>query len=137
MPQGSVLGSLLFLLHINYLHVSIKYCKAHHLADDTLLVIINVSLKRLNKHLIIDLKNLAKWLNANKVLPNVSKTELIIFKPKRKSLYFNMKIKLNGKRLYPTHSLKFLGVKIDSNVNWKRHVNAVATCKRLCQCKYS
>ena len=58
---------------------------------------------------------------------NISKTELIIFKPKRKPLDFNMKIKLNGKRLYPTHSVKYLGVKIDSKLNWKSHVNANAT----------
>ena len=48
---------------------------------------------------------------------NVSKTELILFRPKRKPLDFNMKLKLNGKRLYPTDSVKCLGVKIDSKLN--------------------
>ena len=38
-----------------------------------------------------------------------------------------MKIKLNEKRLYPTDSVKYLGVRIDSKLNWKNHVNATAT----------
>ena len=125
-PQGSVLGPLLFLKYINDLHVAIKHCKVHHFADDTNLLIINKSLKRLNKLLNIDLKNLTNWLNANKISLNVSKTELIIFKPKRKSLDFNMKIKLNGKILYPTDSVRYLWVKIDSKLKWKSHVNAIA-----------
>ena len=120
-------GLLIFLLYINDLHVAIKYCKVHHFADDTNLLIINRSLKRLSKLLNSDLKNLTNWLNANKISLNVSKAELIIFKPKRKPLDFNMKIKLNGKRLYPTDSVKYLGVKIDSKLNWKIHVNATAT----------
>ena len=91
-PQGSVFGPLLFLIYINDLHVVIKRCKVHHFADDTNLLIINKSLKRLSKLLNIDLKNLPNWLNANKIWLNVSKTELIIFKPKRKLLAFNMKI---------------------------------------------
>ena len=127
MPQGSVLGPLLFLLYINDLHVAIKHCKVHHFADDTNLLIINKSLKRLNELLNIDLKNLTNWLNANKTSLNVSKTELIIFKPKRKPLNFNIKIKLNGKRLHPTDSVKYLGVKIDSKLNWKSHAYATAT----------
>ena len=94
-PQGSVLGPLLFLLYINDLHVAIKHCTVHHFADDTNLFIINKSLKRLNKLLNSDLKNITNWLNANKISLNVSKTELIIFKPKRKLLDFNMEIKLN------------------------------------------
>ena len=84
-------------------------------------------MKRLNKLLKSDLKNLANWLNTNKISLNVSKTELIIFKPKRKPLDFNMKIKLNGKILFPTDSVKYLGVKIDGKLNWKSHVNAAAT----------
>ena len=56
--QGSVLGSLLFLIYIHDLHVVIKHCKVHHFADKTNLLIINKSLKRLNKLLNFDLKNL-------------------------------------------------------------------------------
>ena len=56
--QGSVLGPLLFLLYINDLHVAIKHCTVHHFADDTNLLIINKSLKRLNKLLNRDLKTL-------------------------------------------------------------------------------
>ena len=57
-------------------------------------IAINKSLKRLNKLLNIDLKNLTNWFNADNILLNVSKTGLIIFKIKRKPLDFNMKIKL-------------------------------------------
>ena len=58
MQQASVLGPLRLLLYINDLHVAIKHCKIHHFAEDTNLLIINKSLKRLNKPLNIDQKTL-------------------------------------------------------------------------------
>ena len=80
-PQGSVLGPLLFLLYINDLNLAIKYCKVYHFADDTNLLYTNNSIKKLNKMLNKDLKNLTNWLNANKISLNVNKTEIILFKP--------------------------------------------------------
>ena len=65
-PQGSVLGPLLFLLYINDLNQAIKFCKVHHFADDTNLLYLGKSIKKLNKFVNIDLKNLVNWLNINK-----------------------------------------------------------------------
>ena len=47
----------------------------------------------------------------------------IIFKSKKKKLEGDLKMKLCGKRLYPTESVKYLGVKIDANLTWQHHVN--------------
>ena len=104
-----------------------EHCKVYHFSDDTNLLIFSKSLKILNKLLNIDLRNLTNWLNANKISLNVSKTKLIIFKPKWKPLDFNMKIRLNGQRLYPTDLVRYLGVKTDSKLNRKIHFDAIAT----------
>ena len=126
-PQGSVLGPLLFLLYINYLNQAIKFCKVHHFADDTNLLCLSNSIKKLSKLVNADLKHLLNWLNANKISLNVKKTEMIIFKSKQKKLEGDLKIKLCGKRLYPTESVKYLGVKIDANLTWQHHVNDLST----------
>ena len=79
--------------------------------------------KRLDVALNADLKNLVNWLIANKISLNVKKAEMVIFKSKLKKFEGNLKLKLPGKRLYPTKSVKYLGVKIDTNLTWQYHVN--------------
>ena len=72
-PQGSVLGLLLFLLYINDLNLATKSYKVHHFADDTNLLCVSNSIKKLNKQVNADLKHLVNWLNANKISLNVKK----------------------------------------------------------------
>ena len=125
--QESVLGPLLFLLYINDLNQAIKFCKVHHFADDTNLLCLSNSIKKLNKLVNADLKHLVNWLNANKISLNVKKTEMVIFKSKQKKFEGDLKIKLCGKRLYPTESFKYLGMKIDTNLSWQYHVHDLST----------
>ena len=51
---------------------------------------------------------------------------MVIFKSKQKKLEGDLKIKLCGKRLYPTESVKYLDVKIDTNLTWQHHVNDIS-----------
>ena len=66
-PQGSILGSLLFLLYINDLNQALKFFKVNHFADDTNLICLSNSTKKRNKLVNADLKRLANWLNTNKI----------------------------------------------------------------------
>ena len=122
-PQGSVLGPLLFLIYINDLHQAIRYCKGHQCADDTNLFHTNKSLKNLNKLVNHGMKQLNNWLSANKISLHVEKTGLVIFQSPRKVLSDEIKIKLTENRLYPSNSVKYLGVRIDKFLHWHDQVN--------------
>ena len=87
--------SLDFLLYINDLNQAIKtFNKVHHFADDTNLLYLGNSIKKLNKLVNIDMKNLLYLFNAHKISLNVKKTELAIFKPKQKQFDGEIILKL-------------------------------------------
>ena len=71
------------------------------------------------------MKHLNNWLSANKISLNVEKTELVIFKSPKKVLLDEIKIKLTGKRLYPSNSKKYVGIKIDRFLHWHDQVNSI------------
>ena len=60
---------------------------------------------------------------SNKILLNVKKSDMVIFKSKHKKFKGDLKINLYDERLYPIESVKYLGVKIDTNLNCKYHMN--------------
>ena len=72
--QGFFLGPLSFLIYVNDLITAIKHCKLYHFDEETNLLHINDSIKKLNKAANSDLNNLTNWLNTNKISLNVSKT---------------------------------------------------------------
>ena len=110
-PQGSVLGPILFLIYINDLHRSIKYSTTYHFADDTNLLHISKDYKSLQRKVNYDLFSLHKWLTANKISLNDGKTELIYFR--KKGIAPTLNIKLHGKTLTPSKYVKYLGIYLD------------------------
>ena len=112
-------GCYISWLDVNDLNQAIKFCKVHHFADYTNLLCLGNSIKKLNKLVNADLKRLVNWLNANKISLNVKKTEIVIFKSKQKKFEGDLKIELNGKRLYSTGNVKYLGMKFDTNLSWQ------------------
>ena len=97
-PQGSVLGSLLFILFINDLYTSVKTSKVHHFAGDTNFLFINKSQKMINNLINHDLVLLVQWLQVNKISLNASKTELILFRPKGNAIIKNLNFCISGKK---------------------------------------
>ena len=73
------------------------------------------------------MKELSFWLNANKIALNVAKTEVILFKTKHKLCNTNLRLQCSRKRLYKAKYLRYLGIKIDGNLNSKVHIHDPAS----------
>ena len=116
------MGPLLFLIYINDLNKAIKFCTTHHFADDTNLLYVNKSLKKIQNCVNLDLRSLCGWLKANRISLNASKTELILFRDPRKQLTHDTKFKIDGKKLIPSKTVKYLGVLIDCHLAWHAHI---------------
>ena len=81
-PQGSVLGLLLFIIFINNFNKSVKNSKIHHYADDTNLLLTEKYFKKTNKEINQDLYLIYWWLQLNQIRLNISKTEIVLFRPR-------------------------------------------------------
>jgi hypothetical protein len=133
-PQGSILGPLLFLIYINDLPSASRFL-INLFADDTTLQFSGSNLKQLESEANVEIINIMNWFLDNKLSVHPQKTNCIIHKlfskkndPKKSviNLYMgNVKIVQCGK-LFDTKSVKFLGVMVDDELNWNEHIRYVA-----------
>ncbi len=127
-PQGSILGPLLFLTYINDISNASEKFNYVLFADDTNLLLHDDNLNNLHTALNTELEKISKWVSANKLKVNVTKTNYILFQ--NRSVEHRMRtVYMEGCELKRVSCTKFLGVLIDENLNWKNHIQSL--CLKL------
>lgn len=124
-PQGSVLGPLLFILYINDIHTAINHCKLHLFADDTLLTISSKNITDAIAKINIDLQRLSHWLQINKLKLNINKTKYMIFGKSNVHAQTKHIIHINGEYIDRVNNFKYLGIVIDDKLKFHTHVQHI------------
>ena len=125
-PQGSILGPLLFLLYINDLPNSCPVLHPVLYADDTNLIFFDTSLENIILTLNNELPKVSLWFNSNRLRINPDKSHAVLFT----SRYYNSDnfpspIYLDNKIIAKSSSVKFLGVIFDQNLIFNDHIHNI------------
>ena len=122
-PQGSILGPILFIIYINDLPEISKMAKFILYADDANIIVSGVTIEEVYQK-IQDLAGcLLKWVNCNGLALNLKKTKYMIFT--RKRTYAEQSIRINNVLIERKSTEKFLGVIIDENMSWAHHISTI------------
>ena len=136
-PQGSILGPLLFLIYINDFPFSTNF-QSFLFADDTSLLLSDKCLVTLQNKAQEELNKVEDWFNANKMQLNSKKTRYILFNIPRSKRSDPFEIELGGEELHRVSedtkekSVRLVGVELDEELSFKHHVaNVKAKINRV------
>lgn len=127
-PQGSILGPLLFLIYINDICNVSTIAKLILFADDTNLFFSHKNSAHLFNVINEEIIKFSGWLNANKLSLNLDKTKFMIFRPRQKVQQVDFKVFINNKEINQVKEIVFLGIVLDEHLSWKSHISYVS-CK--------
>lgn len=125
-PQGSVLGPLLFLITFNDIESALSHSKIITYADDTVLYVPGKSLNEIEKCLNEDFQAVVSWLESMDLVCNMKKgkTEAMLFGTPQKVKHQSLKIVHRHKELSTTPTYKYLGVKLDQTLSLREHIDS-------------
>ena len=132
-PQGSVLGLLLFLIYVNDMYRSSQKLDFYLFADDTNLLYAEKDLKKLEIVVNEELLKLSEWLNSNKLSLNPTKSNFVVFHSYQRKLNYEININIfdnNSGKLVSLERktyVKYLGVLLDDNLSWKPRIDYIST----------
>ena len=118
-PQGSILGPLLFLTYINDLCSACHHSQPLLFVDDTNLFLSGSGICQLQQNMESDLMNIAEWLKASKLSLNIKKTHFMVFTSNNKTPT-NMELHIGGQPIEKVEHTKFLDVILDHKTTWKK-----------------
>jgi hypothetical protein len=126
-PQGSILGPILFICFVNDLPENFRNCKIMSYADDTQILVSAKTSKQIKQQLENLLKTAQSWYSDNSLLINATKTEVMIVNKRKQKENPHIEVTENGKtkKLDLQTSIKVLGIHIDNELNWNTQVHAV------------
>ena len=125
-PQGSLLGPLLFIIYLNDIYRTCDIFSFILYADDTNILCSNKDLPTLFCNANFYLSSLSEWFKANRLSLNLKKCKYILFCNKnKKCVGNNLQLMISGKVMQRVECIKFLGVYLDCQLNWKQHLDEV------------
>ena len=128
-PQGSLVGPLLFIIYVNDVPLVVKHCKIQLYADDTLLYVSSSSISNIKSMLSEDVKHIIEWLNNNFLCLNYSKTKVMLTgTPERFALVESFTVRAGDTVLSQVYRFKYLGVMLGPYPSWNDHIDYIG-CK--------
>ena len=127
-PQGSLLGPLLFIIYINDLPSVVESCEIQLYADDTLLFFSSSSVSDIEDHLSEDLGHVINWLESSYLFLNYSKTKIMLIGThQRLAKVGSFSITARNKILSRVYEFKYLGVVLDPTLSWNDHIDHITS----------